>query len=87
MFQIDCCTAQDYHELNAGAHRKAPKVLSAPSLVWHLAFWVDFEKVGDNDKPPATGRRTGNRKHWTRRSSQSTATLSRCSEAAMPALD
>jgi hypothetical protein len=55
MFEIDCCTAKDYHELNAGAHRKAPKVLSAPSLVWHLAFWVNFTEVGGNDKPPTAG--------------------------------
>jgi hypothetical protein len=35
-------TSRDYHELNAGAHRKPPKVLSAPSLIWHLAFWTSF---------------------------------------------
>ena len=34
-------TASDYHELNAGAHRKAPKNLKAPALVRHLAFWTD----------------------------------------------
>jgi hypothetical protein len=37
-------TAADYHELNAGAHRKPPKVLSAPALVWHLAFWTNFQE-------------------------------------------
>ena len=36
-------TADDYHELNAGAHRKPPKLLSAPALVWHLAFWTNFQ--------------------------------------------
>lgn len=35
-------TAPDYHELNAGAHRRPPKVLSAPALVRHLAFWTNF---------------------------------------------
>jgi hypothetical protein len=54
MFEIDCCTARDYHELNAGAHRKAPKVLRAPALVWHLAFWVNSHEIGGNDKPPTT---------------------------------
>jgi hypothetical protein len=38
-------TAPDYHELNAGAHRKPPKVLSAPALVWHLAFWTNFQEA------------------------------------------
>ncbi|MEA2891539.1 MAG: hypothetical protein QOI05_2332 [Bradyrhizobium sp.] len=33
--------ALDYHELNAGAHRKPPKILTAPSLIWHLAFWTN----------------------------------------------
>jgi hypothetical protein len=42
MFGVETGTAEDYHELNAGAHRKPPKVLSAPSLVWHLAFWTNF---------------------------------------------
>jgi hypothetical protein len=44
-------TAEDYHELNAGAHRKPPKVLSAPSLVWHLAFWTNFQEVDEHDRP------------------------------------
>ena len=35
-------TSRDYHELNAGAHRKPPKVLSAPALTWYLAFWTNF---------------------------------------------
>src|SRR5664279_5912837 len=43
--------ASDYHELNAGAHRKPPKVLSAPSLVWHLAFWTNFQELGPDGKP------------------------------------
>jgi hypothetical protein len=33
-------TAEDYHELNAGAHRNIPKKFRAPGLVWHLAFWI-----------------------------------------------
>jgi hypothetical protein len=33
-------TALDYHELNAGAHRKPPKNLIAPALVRHLTFWT-----------------------------------------------
>ncbi|MET4033217.1 DUF3422 family protein [Bradyrhizobium barranii] len=45
-------TAGDYHELNAGAHRKPPKVLSAPSLVWHLAFWTNFQEEGDRREQP-----------------------------------
>jgi hypothetical protein len=36
--------APDYHELNAGAHRKPPKTLTAPSLIWHLAFWTGFRE-------------------------------------------
>jgi hypothetical protein len=43
--------ASDYHELNAGAHRKPPKVLSAPALVWHLAFWTNFQELGPDGKP------------------------------------
>lgn len=34
-------TSGDYHELNAGAHRKSPKVLSAPAATWYLAFWTN----------------------------------------------
>jgi hypothetical protein len=45
-------TADDYHELNAGAHRKPPKVLSAPSMVWHLAFWTNFQEVGRGRAQP-----------------------------------
>jgi hypothetical protein len=37
-------TARDYHELNVGAHRKPPKILAAPSLIWHLAFWTNFQE-------------------------------------------
>jgi len=55
MFAIDTGTARDYHELNAGAHRKPPKVLSAPSLIWHLAFWTNFPELGPNGKPLANG--------------------------------
>jgi hypothetical protein len=50
-------TASDYHELNAGAHRKPPKILSAPSLVWHLAFWTNFpvsnSEGGKSKRSPA----------------------------------
>jgi hypothetical protein len=46
-------TAADYHELNAGAHRKPPKVLSAPALVWHLAFWTNFQERGERREQPA----------------------------------
>jgi hypothetical protein len=42
--------ASDYHELNAGAHRKPPKVLTAPSLVWHLAFWTNFPVLDSGGK-------------------------------------
>lgn len=42
MFERRIRNAPDYHELNAGAHRKAPKTLTAPALVWHLAFWTSF---------------------------------------------
>jgi hypothetical protein len=57
MFGTELGTAKDYHELNAGAHRKPPKVLSAPSLVWHLAFWTNFPESGErgdqlNDASP-----------------------------------
>jgi hypothetical protein len=51
MFGIGSGTATDYHELNAGAHRKPPKVLSAPSLIWHLSFWTSFQELGQNGKP------------------------------------
>jgi hypothetical protein len=37
-------TAEDYHELNAGAHRKPFKNLNAPALVWHLAFWTNADR-------------------------------------------
>lgn len=40
MFGTETGTATDYHELNAGAHRKPPKTLTAPALIWHLAFWT-----------------------------------------------
>jgi hypothetical protein len=42
--------ALDYHELNAGAHRKSPKVLSAPSLVWYLAFWTNVRRKKTPDE-------------------------------------
>lgn len=42
-------TSRDYHELNAGAHRKSPKVLSAPAAIWYLAFWTNFG-VRDRDR-------------------------------------
>lgn len=51
MFGIEFGTAADYHELNAGAHRKPPKVLSAPSLVWHLACWTNFQERDGDGKP------------------------------------
>jgi hypothetical protein len=51
MFGIESGTAVDYHELNAGAHRKPPKVLSAPSLVWHLAFWTNLPELDGHGKP------------------------------------
>jgi hypothetical protein len=44
-------TAPDYHELNAGAHRKAPKTLTAPSLIWHLAFWTGFQELDKYRRP------------------------------------
>jgi hypothetical protein len=40
----------DYHELNAGAHRKPPKILTAPSLVRYLAFWTSFPEPGSDGK-------------------------------------
>lgn len=43
-------TARDYHELNVGAHRKPPKILAAPSLIWHLAFWTNFQERDSSDK-------------------------------------
>lgn len=42
-------TATDYHELNAGAHRKPSKNLTAPALVRHMAFW---SHVNTGKKPP-----------------------------------
>jgi hypothetical protein len=44
-------TATDYHELNAGAHRKPSKNLTAPALVRHMAFWshVKSEKKPQED--------------------------------------
>jgi hypothetical protein len=42
-------TATDYHELNAGAHRKPSKNLTAPALVRHMAFWTH---VKTEKKPP-----------------------------------
>ena len=41
-------TAEDYHELNAGAHRKPPKNLNAPALVWHVACWTKADQ-GEQD--------------------------------------
>jgi hypothetical protein len=52
MFGVETGTAEDYHELNAGAHRKPPKVLSAPSLVWHLAFWTNFPEPNKDGELP-----------------------------------
>src|SRR4051794_9548363 len=49
MFELG--TADDYHELNAGAHRKPPKILSAPSLIWHLAFWTNFQERDVHNNP------------------------------------
>jgi hypothetical protein len=42
--------APDYHELNAGAHRNPPKTLTAPSLIWHLAFWTGFREPDERQK-------------------------------------
>jgi hypothetical protein len=42
--------ASDYHELNAGAHRKPPKILTAPALIWHLAFWTHLPESGGDGK-------------------------------------
>jgi hypothetical protein len=42
--------ALDYHELNAGAHRKFPKVLTAPSMIWHLAFWTNVRRKKTPDQ-------------------------------------
>jgi hypothetical protein len=42
--------ALDYHELNAGAHRKSAKVLTAPSLIWHLAFWTNVRRKKTPDE-------------------------------------
>jgi hypothetical protein len=42
--------APDYHELNAGAHRKFPKVLTAPSMIWHLAFWTNVRQKKTPDQ-------------------------------------
>jgi hypothetical protein len=51
-------TAADYHELNAGVHRKPSKNLAAPALVRHLAFWTnvkrektDSEEEGSEERP------------------------------------
>jgi hypothetical protein len=47
-------TAADYHELNAGAHRNPPRILTAPLLVRHLAFWTnpDPQDPGETTKTP-----------------------------------
>jgi hypothetical protein len=46
-------TASDYHELNAGAHRNPPKPLSAPALIWHLAFWTNYrDRAATGEKKP-----------------------------------
>jgi hypothetical protein len=51
MLEREAGTAPDYHELNAGAHRKPPKTLTAPSLIWHLAFWTGFQELDEDGKP------------------------------------
>ncbi len=51
MFENKSGTADDYHELNAGAHRKPPKVLTAPSLIWNLCFWTNFQEYDAAGKP------------------------------------
>jgi hypothetical protein len=50
-------TADDYHELNAGAHRNIPKKLRAPALVWHLAFWIQQGDPGDHMEASRIRRR------------------------------
>lgn len=47
-------TAIDYHELNAGAHRNPPRILTAPLLVRHLTFWTNPDPLdpGDTIKTP-----------------------------------
>ena len=62
MFGTESGTAEDYHELNAGAHRKPPKVLSAPSLVWHLAFWTNFPEPDQRSESPETDDRNPKKK-------------------------
>ncbi len=34
-------TASDYYEVNAGIHRKSARILTAPAVVWYLAFWTN----------------------------------------------
>jgi hypothetical protein len=34
-------TAFDYYEVNAGIHRKSARILTAPAVVWYLAFWTN----------------------------------------------
>jgi hypothetical protein len=48
--------ASDYHELNAGAHRKPPKILNPPALVWHLAFWTNAGQRDKKGQEPDLGR-------------------------------
>jgi hypothetical protein len=42
-------TATDYHELNAGAHRNPPRILTAPLLVRHLTFWTNPDPLDPSD--------------------------------------
>ena len=42
-------TATDYHELNAGAHRNPPRILTAPLLVRHLTFWTNPDPLDPTD--------------------------------------
>jgi hypothetical protein len=45
--------SQQYHHMNAGAHRRPPPQISAPALTWQRGFWMPQQEAGrwDESRP------------------------------------
>lgn len=51
----DSTGSQQYHHMNAGAHRRPPPQISAPALIWHRGFWMPEEEAQRRAKGPTEG--------------------------------
>jgi len=44
-------TLNEYHEMNAGAHRNSPRKLKSPALTWHIGFWTRTKEAKESGTP------------------------------------